>query len=409
MNSVLDQASDFVKNLFNEKLPEGCTYHNLTHTIEVVDTASLISDHSGLDKKQKEKVLLACWFHDTGVTESYKDHEEASTRICRKFLSSMEYPQSDIDVINTAILATRLNSQPGTIIEQVVCDADLSHTGKKGFTAKSELLRREWANVFRKNYSDLEWIRNNVEFLSSVKFHTRYAKENFEERREKNLDKMRKKMKEEITPVEVKPKTDQAAPEDEFQKKIKTDKQVIRGIETMFRNVMRTHVEFSSMADSKANIMISVNTLLLTAIIAVLARKLDTNPHLILPTALITLVSLTTLIYAVIVTRPKITSGIFTQEDIKNKDTNLLFFGNFFRMDLNTFDWGMKEMMKDREYLYGSMVKDFYFLGQVLGQKYLYLRICYNIFMYGIIISVIAFAVAVIFYPGSTNLEPLIE
>jgi len=78
-------------------------------------------------------------------------------------------------------------------------------------------------------------------------------------------------------------------------------------------------------------------------------------------------------------------------------------------MDLNTFDWGMKEMMKDREYLYGSMVKDFYFLGQVLGQKYLYLRICYNIFMYGIIISVIAFAVAVIFYPGSTNLEPLIE
>jgi hypothetical protein len=100
----------------------------------------------------------------------------------------------------------------------------------------------------------------------------------------------------------------------EFKEKIKTDKQVIRGIETMFRNVMRTHVEFSGMADSKANIMISVNTLLLTAIIAILARKLDTNPHLILPTALITtVVSLVTLIYAVVVTRPKITSGIFTK------------------------------------------------------------------------------------------------
>jgi hypothetical protein len=78
-------------------------------------------------------------------------------------------------------------------------------------------------------------------------------------------------------------------------------------------------------------------------------------------------------------------------------------------MDLGTFEWGMKEMMKDREYLYGSMIKDFYFLGQVLGKKYLYLRICYNIFMYGIILSVIAFAIAILVYPGPTNLEPLIE
>jgi len=91
------------------------------------------------------------------------------------------------------------------------------------------------------------------------------------------------------------------------------------------------------------------------------------------------------------VTRPKITDGKFTKDDILNKKTNLLFFGNFFKMDLPDFAWGMKEMMEDKEYLYGSMVKDFYFLGQVLGRKYKYLRICYTIFMFGLIISVIAF------------------
>jgi hypothetical protein len=69
----------------------------------------------------------------------------------------------------------------------------------------------------------------------------------------------------------------------------------------------------------------------------------------------------------------------------------------------------MEEMMKDRDYLYGSMIKDFYYLGQVLGKKYKYLRICYTIFMYGIIISVIAFAIAIIFYPGTTELGSLIE
>ncbi len=109
------------------------------------------------------------------------------------------------------------------------------------------------------------------------------------------------------------------------------------------------------------------------------------------------------------VTRPKITSGTFTHEDIKEKRVNLLFFGNFFKMNLKDFEWGMNEMMNDKDFLYGSMTKDFYYLGQVVGQKYRYLRICYNIFMYGIILSVIAFAVAVIFFPGGTNLGPLVE
>jgi predicted metal-dependent HD superfamily phosphohydrolase len=400
MSSLVERASEYVRKLFNEKLPEGCTYHNLDHTKEVVETASEICDHSGTDEKQKEKVLLACWFHDAGITESYSDHEEASTRISAAFLKKEGWPSNEIEEVNSAIRATKIPSDPKSIIEKIVCDADLSHTGKKGFNSKSNLLRQEWENILGRKHTDDEWVKNNIKFLSSVKFYTDYAKNSFEQRRLKNLEKLKSKLD-----IEKNVGDDNG----EFKEKIKTDKQVIRGIETMFRNVMRTHVEFSGMADSKANIMISVNTLLLTAIIAILARKLDTNPHLILPTALITVVSLVTLIYAVVVTRPKITSGVFTEKDIRNKDTNLLFFGNFFRMDLGTFEWGMKEMMKDREYLYGSMIKDFYFLGQVLGKKYLYLRICYNIFMYGIIISVIAFAIAIIVYPGPTNLEPLIE
>jgi len=185
--------------------------------------------------------------------------------------------------------------------------------------------------------------------------------------------------------------------------------QADRGIETMFRNVIRTHVEFSAMADSKANIMISVNTLVLTAIIALLARNLDTNPHLIIPTIVLTIVSLTTLILATFVTRPKITDGVFTEEDIKNKKTNLLFFGNFYKMKLDIFSWGMKEMMKDKEFLYSSMIVDFYYLGQVLGRKYNFLNICYSIFIYGMIISVLLFTIAIILAPVATDLGPIIE
>ena len=186
------------------------------------------------------------------------------------------------------------------------------------------------------------------------------------------------------------------------------EKDAGRSIETMFRNTVRTHVDFSSMADTKANIMISVNTLVLTIMVSVMIRKLDSNPHLILPAAMLTITSLVTLVYAILVTRPKVSRGIFTEEDIKEKKVNLLFFGNFHKMTLKDFTWGMKEMMKDKEFLYDNMIMDFYYLGQVLGQKYQRLRICYTFFMYGLIISVLAFAIAFIMYPG-TDLGPLLE
>ena len=189
-------------------------------------------------------------------------------------------------------------------------------------------------------------------------------------------------------------------------KEEKKGTKVGRGVETMFRNTIRTHVEFSSMADSKANIMISVNTLILTAIVAFLAKSLDANPYLIPPAAILTIVSLSTLIMAIKVTRPKITSGKFTDDDIKSQRTNLLFFGNFHNMELEDFEWGMKEMITDSDYLYSSMIKDYYHLGQVLGEKYRKLRITYTVFMYGIIISMIAFSISIFFAPVDTQLIP---
>jgi hypothetical protein len=63
-------------------------------------------------------------------------------------------------------------------------------------------------------------------------------------------------------------------------------------------------------------------------------------------------------------------------------------------MKLDDFQWGMTEMIKDPEFQYKSMTRDLYFLGKVLNQKYRYLTICYNVFMFGIIGSVILFTIA---------------
>jgi hypothetical protein len=326
-------------------------------------------------------------------------------------LAENHYEREKIEKVEKAILATKIPQSPQNKIEEVLCDADLHHLGSKDFFERNEILRIEFEKVSGKQFTDIEWLNSTIEFMSSHKYFTHYAHDKYDELKNSHLAKLQKRLRKKIEKKnDVHLKDEKIALEKEKIKKKKTgEKLAERGIETMFRNVMRTHVSFSSMADNKANIMISVNTLLITAIIAVLARKLDANPHLIIPTAILTIFSLVTLIFAVIVTRPKITDGRFTKEDIEQKRANLLFFGNFFNVNLEDFTWGMEEMMKDRDYLYGSMIKDFYYLGQVLGKKYKYLRICYTIFMYGIIISVIAFAIAIIFYPGTTELGSLIE
>jgi hypothetical protein len=99
------------------------------------------------------------------------------------------------------------------------------------------------------------------------------------------------------------------------------------------------------------------------------------------------------IIFATLSTRPKITHGTFTKEDIKTKKANLLFFGNFYNSKLVDFEWGMNEMMKDKDFLYGAMIRDLHSLGRVLNKKYRYLRLTYNIFMFGMILSVILFGV----------------
>jgi hypothetical protein len=141
---------------------------------------------------------------------------------------------------------------------------------------------------------------------------------------------------------------------------------------------------------------LSVNAIIVSLVLSNLVSKLDnvSNAYLIYPTVIFVLFTVASMILSVLATRPNVTSGKFTKEDVANKKVNLLFFGNFHKMSLPDFEWAMGEMMQDRDYLYSSMKKDLYFLGKVLDRKYKILRLTYTVFMVGIIISVLAFAIA---------------
>jgi hypothetical protein len=182
--------------------------------------------------------------------------------------------------------------------------------------------------------------------------------------------------------------------DDIVQLKSKRAKTPDRGIETMFRLTSKNHFTLSGIADNKASTLISISALIISIIVSVLVRRLQEDPYLIVPTVMLLVTLMGTIVYAVLSTRPKVTSFTISREDITQRKGNLLFFGNFINMPVEDYEWGIKELMEDRDYLYNNLIRDIYYLGVVLGKKYRYLRFAYNIFMYGLILSVIAYIVA---------------
>jgi len=406
-SQLLGKVKDHATQILS-KLPKSLVYHNVEHTTQVVEAAKEIAEASNLSADDLEILLISAWLHDVGyLTQGENTHEVESQKEARKLLQQEGFEEAKIKQVELAIAATQMPQNPQTLTGEILCDADLYHLSTKKFNQRNDYLREEWEKIEGKFFADIEWIEKNIEFLEGHSYFTEFGNEVLSQNKKKNLKKLKKELaklkKEEEARLIEKMGIDEERLKKMKKKLEKAEGKPERGIETMFRVTSRNHVDFSSMADSKANILISVNSIIITIIIGVLIRKLDNNPNLIIPTFLLLTICLTSIVFAILATRPNVTSGLFTKEDIENKKANLLFFGNFYKMKLADFEWGMKEMINDSEYLYGSMIRDIYFIGSVLGKKYRYLRIAYTIFMIGLVISSIAFMIASVLYPEAPS------
>ena len=389
MTTLTDKAEKFVQDLFSEKLPNTLIYHNLKHTQRVVKSSKELIEKSQIHVKQEEPILLAAWLHDTGYTEAYSGHEEKSTEIAEEWLKKQNADEELIKEVSRLILATRMRAEPHDLPEKILKDADTSHLAKDYFGETSEFLRQELKLHKIKNYSHQEWIQQNIElFTEKHEYYTPYARENWREQKEKNLYDLLNK--------ERKAKKKLAKEEAKARLKVKyKDKSPDRGIQTLFRVTMRNHLKLSDIADAKANILLSVNAIIISLAIANFIPDLTTPTNssttMMIPVFVLMIFSVASIIGAIMSTRPNVTSGEFTREQIKNGDVNVLFFGNFHRMPYEQFEWAMHEILENQTDVYESLMKDLYMLGVVLNRKYYLLRITYTIFMVGIILSVLSF------------------
>ncbi|MFM2138604.1 MAG: hypothetical protein RJA57_911 [Bacteroidota bacterium] len=402
---MLQDARSRVTFLLLNKLDKRICFHDLRHTEEVVAGCQRIADHQGIGEDDRFALLLSAWFHDTGYTTGHaKDHEAASVRIATEFLNEYKAGPELVRTVTDCILATRMPQSPDTPLQEMICDADLTHLGTDSFGSRSRDLRSELNTFGGNDVSKKDWRRINIRFLERHQYFTAYGKEVLQPVKERNLRALQEKetQKDSSMKPDKKEKKEKEKPRDpealaaaeEAKRKREKEKEADRSIATVFRIMAQNHTNLSQMADSKANILISVNSIILSIMMASLFEKLHTDPNLQIPVAILTIVCVTSIIFGILATRPNVSHGTFTREDISQKKTNLLFFGNFHNMNLDDYNWGMTEMLSDKYYMNASMIKDQYFLGVVLAKKYKYLRIAYNIFMYGLVIAMVAFTIS---------------
>ena len=167
-----------------------------------------------------------------------------------------------------------------------------------------------------------------------------------------------------------------------------------RAIQTLFRTTIKNHYTLNEMVDRKSNIMITVNSIILSLIMGGIFGGDFAFSIKSLPLILLSITCIASIVFAVISIIPAKTQGDFSEEEIRNKAGNLLYFGNFHNMHLRDFEWGFLQLLNDKEYLYGSMIRDFYFQGISLDKKYKSIRISLRIFLIGFGISSTLFLIA---------------
>lgn len=397
-----EQVQNHVKSLFKSNTKPELVYHNLAHTENVVITTTQIANHYQLNDRDFFVVMAAAWFHDIGYFEEANGHEEKGAQQAAAFLASVQVSNTDIEAIKQCILATKLPQAPHNLLEQIVCDADLFHFGTNAFSENNKIIRKECKALYGDDISKEDWRQKIIELIQSHHYHTDYCRSLLNAKKQENLEVLLARQEKEAHTIGIQPYLTVSKPEKGAQKatgangdigKKKTDRPD-KGIETMFRISSSNHQRLSDMADNKSQIIITVNSIIISVVVSLLLRKLDTNDYLTMPAMMLLVVSLVAIVLSILATRPHLSDGTFTPADLDEKKVNLLFFGNFYRMSIENYTEGMHKVMEDRDFLYSTLIRDIYAQGVVLGRKYKLLRASYNVFMYGLIASVIAFIIA---------------
>lgn len=191
-DSKFQQATQYAIDLMQREILPAFTYHNVDHTLTVVNVCNRLADLEGIDGENLKLLLLAAYFHDTGLSSisstdpdafntGRANHEEKAVQIAGNYLSTCGFEDHEIEVIARLIMATKWGHTPVDILEQIISDADMSSIGQTtdAFMQSSEALLKE-LRTFGIETGEIEWYETQKELLESFVYHTSSARSLFD-------------------------------------------------------------------------------------------------------------------------------------------------------------------------------------------------------------------------------------
>jgi predicted metal-dependent HD superfamily phosphohydrolase len=192
---VVDQ---YIRELFRDELPGGIKYHDANHTLHptkgVVAVANRIAISENISEHDRELLIAAAYFHDTGYVREYAKNEPIAARMAGRILKLIGYKPNEVEKVQKMILATDLEREPKTHIEKILCDADLDHLGRKDFFKLDGKLREGRRARGIDVSDDAKWYEGTLEIITKHQYYTESQKKLREKEKQENIKRLLKKL-----------------------------------------------------------------------------------------------------------------------------------------------------------------------------------------------------------------------
>jgi len=385
--AIVRNAADRVLELYNRHGDARIVFHTYQLTCELAERVLEIAHGEAAEDQDTEIAQISAWFLYVGYTVNYKQAARISVGEAERFLLQEGYPEEGRRHVMQCLHRIAEKQAPATPAARILSDAHQLTAHLLNFKERSPLLHLEWEFMENRRLAATAWAKLQMQYLLQMQLHTHYARTNYEPL----LVSLLREQKELVESLANKEKNNPEKPR-RFHK-LEKKRYPTRATQTFFRTNYRNHINLSSIADNKANIMISVNSILISVLITILTYQniYETQPVILLPVVVFLVTGLASLIFAVLSARPKVTKINRENDNTADIKKNIVFFGNFVHLDLEDYEEAMDTVFRDDELIYGNMTRDLYHLGKVLDKKYRYLSISYNIFMVGFIATVGSF------------------
>lgn len=191
---LVEHTKEYVAEFIAENFTEKICYHNIDHTMEVVEATEIIGRKCKISDKDLETVIISAWFHDVGYFMGCENHERASAKIAEEYLKRENVDTERIIQVKQCILSTKIPQKPKTLLDKILCDADLYHLATEKFFEKSQLLWREFS-LHNKDITPKYWLNQSKDFVEAHEYHTSFGKHKLLPKLEKNLTLIKDKIK----------------------------------------------------------------------------------------------------------------------------------------------------------------------------------------------------------------------